>query len=353
MAQPQSISPFQMRLRKFRRLKRGYYAFLVLAGLYVLSLAAGVLITDRAILVCYQGKYYFPLFERYRGETFGQTHVYDERNLGEANYRELQRTFAGQDAGNWVVLAPYPYDPNDPLLHLPGSPPYPPSWQNWLGTDDRGRDIFARLVYGFRISMTFALAVTGLSYVLGTIVGAFLGYYGGWLDIYGQRLVEIWSGIPFLYTVIILSSIFRPNFVMLAVLLTLFHWMRISYYIRGEFFREKSKNYVAAAHAIGEGDGAIMFRHILPNALTPIISFAPFSLVGNISSLVALDFLGFGLPPPTPSWGELLHQATQNIFEWHLVVFPLLAIFLTLQLTVFIGEAVREAFDPKEYSRLR
>lgn len=252
-----------------------------------------------------------------------------------------------------MLLPPYPYHPNESLLYLPGSPPHPPSWDHWLGTDDRGRDIFARLVYGFRTSATFALFVTGLSYLLGVSAGAVLGYFGGRTDIVGQRLIEMWLGVPFLYSVIILSSIFRPNFYMLAVLLTLFHWMRISYYVRGEFFREKAKTYVAAARAIGESDLSIMFRHILPNALTPVISFAPFSLVGNISALVALDFLGFGLPPPTPSWGELIHQGTQNIFEWHLVAFPLVAIFITLQLTVFIGEAVREAFDPKVFSRLR
>jgi microcin C transport system permease protein len=173
------------------------------------------------------------------------------------------------------------------------------------------------------------------------------------LDTYGQRLIEIWSGIPFLYTVIIISSIFRPSFVMLAVLLTAFGWMRISFYVRGEFLREKAKVYVAAARVIGERDAAIMFKHVLPNALTPVISFAPFAIVHNITALVSLDFLGFGLPPPTASWGELIHQGTQHIFEWHLVVFPLLAICVTLLLTVFVGEAVREAFDPKPYSRLR
>jgi microcin C transport system permease protein len=278
---------------------------LVLAGLYLLSLFNGLLINNKALVVRYRGSYYFPLFARYPGDSFGQTHAYGERNLGEANYRELKDQFAAAGRGDWVLLPPFPYHPNESLLHLPGSPPHPPSWEHWLGTDDRGRDIFARLVYGFRTSMTFALAVTGLSYLLGTVVGACLGYFGGRLDTYGQRLIEIWSGVPFLYTLIILSSIIRPNFFMLAVLLTLFHWMRISYYVRGEFYREKAKNYVAAARAIGEGDLSIMFKHILPNSLTPVVSFAPFSIVGNVSSLVALDFLGFGLPPPAPSWGEL------------------------------------------------
>jgi microcin C transport system permease protein len=325
----------------------------MLSALYILSWFNGLLINNQALLVYYQGEFFFPTAKRYSAEFFGQTHAYGERNLGVCEYRELERQFAAAGEGDWVLLPPVPYHPNESLLFLPGSPPHWPSRQHWFGTDDRGRDIFARLAYGFRISITFALIVTGMSYLFGIIVGACLGYFGGPLDTYGQRLIEIWSGVPFLYTVIILSSIFRPNFYMLAVLLMLFHWMRISYYTRGEFLREKAKNYVAAALAMGERDSVIMFKHILPNALTPVISFAPFSLVGNISALVALDFLGFGLPPPTPSWGELIQQGTQNIFEWHLVAAPLLAIFLTLQLTVFIGESVREAFDPKVFSHLR
>jgi microcin C transport system permease protein len=334
-------------------MRRGYYAFLVLVVAYTLSLLSPLLINSKALVVRYQGSWYFPLLTHYQGEFFGQTHAYGERNLGECEYRELRRQFAAAGSGDWVLLPPYPYHPNESLLHMPGVPPHPPSREHWLGTDDRARDIFARLVYGFRTSLTFALVVTGLSYLLGVSTGACLGYFGGRLDTYGQRLIEIWSGVPFLYTVIIISSIFRPSFLMLAVLLTAFGWMRISFYVRGEFLREKAKVYVAAARMIGERDRAIMFKHVLPNALTPVISFAPFAIVHNITALVSLDFLGFGLPPPTPSWGELIHQGTQNIFEWYLVVFPLLAICMTLLLTVSVGEAVREAFDPKPFSRLR
>jgi len=348
-----SVSPLRLRLRRFRRLKRGYCSFVALVVLYGLSLLAPVLVNNKALVVYYQGELYFPLWRFHRAEAFGQTHAYGDRNVGEAEYRELKRQFRKEGGGNWVLLPPYPYHPSESLLFLDGVPPHRPSWEHWLGTDDRGRDVFARLVYGFRISMTFALVVTGLAYLIGIVTGACLGFFGGRLDTYGQRLIEIWSGVPFLYTMIILSSVFRPDFTMLAILLTLFGWMRISFYIRGEFFREKSKDYVAAARVLGERDFVIMFKHILPNALTPVISFAPFAIVGSISSLVALDFLGFGLPPPTPSWGELIHQGTQNIFEWHLVVFPLVAVFLTLQMTAFIGEAVREAFDPRVFSRLR
>ena len=328
-------------------MRRGYYSFWLLVGAYVVSLFSGCLVNNRALVVKYQGKLYFPQMKFHLADTFGQYEAYGVRNLGEAEYRELQRQFAKAGDGNWVWMPPYPYHPNELLLYETGSPPQPPSREHWLGTDDRGRDVFARLVYGFRTSMTFALLVTALSYAIGVLCGSVLGYFGGRIDIFGQRLIEVWAGIPFLYTMIIISSIFRPNFYLLAVLLTLFHWIRISYYTRGEFLREKAKDYVEAARAMGYGNASIMFKQILPNALTPVISFAPFSVVGNVSALVALDFLGFGLPPPTPSWGELIHQGTQNIFEWHLVLFPLVALFLTLQLTVFIGEAARDVFDTR------
>lgn len=353
MAAVRSASLFRLRLRRFRRLRRGYYSFLLLVGLYILSLLNGLLINNRALLVRCQGRYHVPLWSYYEGAQFGQTEVRGEKHFGEADYRELAHQFRSAGQGDWVLLPPYPYHPNESLLYKEGRPPHPPSREHWLGTDNRGRDIFARLAYGFRISMNFALVVTGMSYLVGVVAGAGLGYFGGRLDIYGQRLIEIWSSVPFLYTVIILSSIFRPNFYLLAGLLMLFGWMGISFYVRGEFYREKAKDYVAAARAIGESDLSIMLRYILPNALTPVVSLAPFSIVASIVSLVALDYLGFGLPAPTPSWGELLHQGREQIFEWHLVVFPLLAMFCTLQLTVFIGEAVREAFDPKVFSRLR
>jgi microcin C transport system permease protein len=191
------------------------------------------------------------------------------------------------------------------------------------------------------------------AYFFGVATGAVLGYYGRAVDMVGLRFVEIWSGIPFLYTVIFLSSIFKPTFLLLVGIVSAFGWMSITYYIRGEFYREKSRDYVAAAIATGENNLTIMLRHILPNALTPIITFAPFAIVAEITTLVSLDFLGFGLPAPSPSWGELLGQAKQNLEVWHLVVFPLGAMFITLQLVVFIGEAVREAFDPKVFSRLR
>ena len=353
-AEPQpakSLSVLQRRWRKFKTLKRGWYSLMALTLLYILSLAAPLLINNRALLVKYQGDYYFPAFGNFHAaQDFGQ------RLIGEADYRTLQTQFSEADEGNWVVMPIYPYHPNESLLAddtLEGFPPHSPSTSHWLGTDNRARDVLARLVYGFRISITFAIGVVILSYLVGVVVGSVLGFFGAKVDIFGQRLVEIWSGLPFLYTVIIVSSIVRPNIWYLILILAAFGWMNIAMYMRGEFYREKSKDYVAAAIAQGDSNRSIMFQHILPNALTPLISFAPFAIVASISSLVSLDFLGFGLQPPDASWGELVGQGLDDIKKWHLVVFPLTALFFTLMMVVFIGEAIREAFDPKVFSRLR
>jgi len=355
-----------MRVRRFRRLKRGYFSFILLLGAYVLSFLLPLLMSHRAIVVRHDGKYYFPAIASYLHDTFdlgrekiylatlfGQVTSSGQPVFGEANYRQLRQTFADQNAGDFVVVPPIPYGPNESFLELPGAPPHAPSRDHWMGTDDRARDVMVRLAYGFRISITFAIIVVAVAYTVGILVGSTLGYFGRWVDIIGQRLVEIWGNIPFLYTVIILASVLGPSFRLLAVILAAFSWLSITYYLRGEFYREKSKDYVAAAIASGEGNLTIMVRHILPNALTPIITFAPFAVVSSIIALVSLDFLGYGMPAPTPSWGEMLKQAKANLRVWHLVVFPLGAMFVTLQLIVFIGEAVREAFDPKVQSRLR
>jgi microcin C transport system permease protein len=353
-----SASIFRKRLRKFRSIKRGYYCFLLVVAAYGLSFFLPLLINNTALAVHYQGRWYFPMASYYPASTFGQ------QAFGEPDYRALAQTFRQQKQG-WVLLPLYPYSATESLLDLPGSPPNPPSRQHIFGTDDRGRDIFARLAYGFNVSLSFSLLVLIISLATGVTVGALLGYFGGKVDILGQRLIEIWSSLPFLYTIIIVSSIvvpiylpgrnlvLQPSFWLLIVILTAFDWMGITYYVRGEFYREKAKDYVGAAIAIGASDRSIIFKHVLPNALTPVVSFAPFMIVANIAALVALDFLGFGLPAPTPSWGELIGQGVENLTKWWLVFFPLAAMFVTLLLIVFIGEAVREAFDPKEYSRLR
>jgi microcin C transport system permease protein len=346
-----SASVFQRRWRKFRTLKRGWYSFLLLVGALLLTFLNPILINNTALIVSYQGQLHFPVFaDHYEAKDFGQ------RRIGGPDYRTLKADFAEAGTGDWVLMPPYPYHPNESLLtdpDLPGSPPHSPNAAHWMGTDDRGRDVFARLVYGYRMSMLFGLGVVSIAYTLGIAVGAVLGYFGGRVDLVGQRLVEIWAGVPFLYTVIIVASMVKPGPILLMSMLSLFGWVGISLYIRGEFYRERSKDYVAAAVAIGESDASIIFRHILPNALTPVISFAPFALVANIISLVSLDFLGFGVPPPTSSWGELANQARQNITEWHLAFYPLGALFVTLLMVVFVGEAIREAFDPKPFARLR
>lgn len=356
---PKAESILHRRLRKFRRLKRGYWSFLIVSGAYVLSFLLPLLANNIPLVVKYDGAYYFPMLRYYKAAEFGQ------QALGEPDYRALRDTFRESGKGNFVVMPLYPYGPNESLLDQPGFPPHPPSREHLFGTDDRGRDVLVRLAYGFNISLTFALVVMLIGDGIGIAVGAMLGYIAGKVDLVGQRLIEIWSSLPFLYTIIIVSSIvvpvyvpgrlqvLQPSFWLLVGILAIFDWMGITYYIRGEFYREKSRDYVGAAIATGVSQTAIMFRHILPNALTPVVTFAPFAIVANIGALVALDFLGFGLPAPTPSWGELIGQGMENLTKWWLVFFPLGALFLTLLLVVFIGEAVREAFDPKEYSRLR
>ncbi len=342
----------QKRIRKFTRIRRGYYAFIIICCLYGLSIFSEVLLNDKPLIVKYENSYYFPnraLFGShfYPGTTFGL------ELKGEPNYRALKKAWENSGSSNWLVMPPFPYSPTESLLDLPGQPPHKPSMQHWFGTDDRGRDVLARMVYGFRISLSFAIVVVFFSYCIGVSIGALLGYFGGRFDLFVQRFVEIWSSLPFLYTIIIISSIIKPTFWLLAILLVLFRWMGMTYYIRGEFYREKSRDYVQAAIAMGADDKTIIFRHILPNSLTPVISFAPFAVVASVSSLVSLDFLGFGLPPPTPSWGEMMSQGLGNLQSWWLVLAPFMAMFATLLLISFIGEAVREAFDPKVYSRLR
>ncbi|MBK6538874.1 MAG: ABC transporter permease subunit [Ignavibacteria bacterium] len=345
-----STSLLQKRWRKFKTLKRGYYSFLAILILYIISFIFPLFVGRNALLVKYNGDYYFPLFKTYMSTDLGQT----KDAYGEANYRILNQEYKEADKGNWVFLPVYPFGPNENLLNeLEGNPPHPPSAEHFAGTDDRGRDVFARLLYGFNIGISFALVVTLLSYIIGVAIGSSLGFYGGKLDIFGLRLIEIWSTLPFLYVIIIISSILQPNFLLLTFILTLFGWIGITYYMRGEFYREKARDYVSAAVSMGAENKTIIFKHILPNSLTPIISYAPFAIVANIFSLVSLDFLGFGLPPPTPSWGQLMQQGLSNIEHWWLIATPLISLFLTLLCITFIGEAIREAFDPKVYSRLR
>jgi len=329
------------RLQRFRAHRRGWRSLLLLAFAYGASLLAPVLISNRALAVHYRGELFFPAFSGFHAaESFGQ------RSIGEADYRRLDREIASMDPDGWVLLPPYPYHPNESLLRDPsvsGPPPHPPSASHWFGTDDRGRDVLARLVHGLRISMNFGLGVVLLAYIFGITVGACLGFLGGRVDLWGQRLVEIWSGMPFLYTVIILSALVRPTLWLLIPIMAAFSWMGISYYMRGEFLREKRRDYATAAVASGESRRGVALHHILSNALSPALSLAPFALASAILSLAALDYLGFGLPAPTPSLGELIDQGLRNMRAWHLVVVPLSALSLTLIAVVFAGEGIRDA----------
>src|SRR5687767_303611 len=329
MTPVRSESLFRKRVRKFRRLERGYYSFLIVVVAYAASFLLPFIMSGTPLAVKYQGQYFFPMFRFYSVTQFGT------EGFGEPDYRALKARFAEAGRGDWVLMAPYPYGPNEALLDLTSSPPNPPSRQHPFGTDDRGRDVLVRLAYGFNISLTFAIVVMLIGETIGVGVGAMLGYFGGKLDILGQRLIEIWSSLPFLYTIIIVSSIvvpiyvpgrnlvFQPSFWLLILILVLFDWIGITYYLRGEFYRKKTKNYVNATVTMKLSDPTIMFKHILPNSLTPVVSFAPFTVVANISALVALDFLGFGLPAPTPSWGELIGQGMENLTKWWLVFYPL------------------------------
>ena len=360
VARPESkeepVSVLRRRWRKFRSMRRGWYSFVVLIGVFVVTIFNPLLVNNRALVVRYHGETYFPAVAEWLGDKQHPAKTFGQRIIGEANYRQLAADLTAAGGDDWALMPPYPYHPNESLLDDPaleGPPPHRPQKGHWFGTDDRGRDVFARLAYGFRISISFALFTVLIEYLIGMSVGAVVGFFGGRIDFYGMRVVEIWAAIPFLYTIMIVTQIITPSVTSLGILLGLFNWVGITYYMRGEYYREKAKDYVAAAIAQGESRLSIMFSHILPNALTPIISFAPFAIVGSITVLVSLDFLGFGLPAPTPSWGELVNQGHQNLHDWHLVVFPLGALFVTLMLVVFIGEAVREAFDPKVFSRLR
>ncbi|MBN2143131.1 MAG: ABC transporter permease subunit [Candidatus Aureabacteria bacterium] len=359
-----SESLFHKRVRKFRSCKRAYFSLWILMTLYIVSFFSPLLVNDKALLVRYENQYYFPAFSdlfgsffsvHYDCTQFGQTEIFGKKAYGPPHYRELQKQYQTAMTGNRVWMPLYPYNPNENLMtELKQHPPTHCDSKHILGTDNRGRDVFARLVYGFRISLSFALVITLFSHVLGIIIGALLGYYGGIIDILGQRIIEMFTAIPILYMSMILVSFMKPSFILLCLILIFLEgWIHLTFYIRGEFYREKAKEYVLAAIGIGAGDFQVMFKHILPNSLTPVITFTPFAIVSYITVLVALDFLGLGLPPPTPSWGELLNQGVADLRHWHLIVFPLAALFLTLMLVTLIGEGIRDAFDPKPFSRLR
>ncbi|MFQ6016684.1 MAG: ABC transporter permease [Kiloniellaceae bacterium] len=336
------ITPLMARrLANFRANTRGFWSLWIFLGLFFISLFAEFIANDKPILVLYDGGLYTPIFEAYAETEFG-----GEFEL-EADYTDpvVQDLI---DAKGWMLwpLIPYSYDTQ--LTDLPAPSPAPPSARHWLGTDDQARDVVARLIYGFRISVLFGLTLTVLSSIVGVTAGAVQGYFGGWIDLLFQRFIEIWESMPILYLLIILAAIIEPNFWWLLGLLLLFSWMALVSVVRAEFLRGRNFDYVRAARALGLHDVTIMFRHVLPNAMVATFTFLPFILSGSIVTLTSLDFLGLGLPPGSPSLGEMLKQGKANLHAPWLGFTAFFVIAIMLSLLIFVGEAVRDAFDPRK-----
>jgi microcin C transport system permease protein len=332
------------KIRRFQSIRRGYYSFILFTILLLLSLSAELLINSRALVVRYEGRTYFPTYGRILpGTTFGLDYDY------ETNYRDLKARFDAEGAGNWVLMPPVPFNPYENDLKEGAFPPFPPSAasRHFLGTDIVGRDILARLVYGFRIAIFFSLGLLLINYTIGVSIGCAMGYFGGRFDLFFQRIIEIWSNVPFLYVIIIISSIVVPNFFILILIMAFFGWIGMTWTMRTVTYKEREREYVLAARALGASNLRIIFRHIIPNTVAIIVTFAPFSVSGGIVALTSLDYLGFGLPPPTPSWGELLQQGWTYMDAWWIAGSVITAMVVTLITVTFIGEAVREAFDPK------
>ncbi|WP_410014294.1 ABC transporter permease [Sodalis sp. C49] len=331
----------QARWARFRRNRRGYWSLWLFLLLFILSLASELVANDKPLLVRYQGQFYSPLLFNYSETTFG----------GELATRTDYRDpyIAGRLAAHgWAIWAPVRYDYRTINFATARPFPSPPSRQNWLGTDSTGKDVLANLLYGFRLSMLFGLALTLLSSVIGIIVGASQGYYGGRLDLWGQRFIEVWSGMPTLFLIILLSSVVPPDFGWLLAITVLFGWMGLVGVVRAEFLRARNFDYIRAAQAMGVSDRMIMLRHMLPNAMVATLTFLPFILCGSITTLTSLDFLGFGLPIGSPSLGNLLLEGKNNLQAPWLGITAFVTLALVLSLLIFIGEAVRDAFDPSK-----
>mgnify|MGYP003619389090 FL=1 len=339
---PPAFSLSRRRWRRFAANRRGYYSLLIFLFFFILSLFAEVLSNDKPVVVRYEGNWYFPLVRDYAETVFGGDFETP------ADYRDPYVLSRLQQDGNFALFPVNPHSYNSINLHINQPVPSPPTRVNYLGTDDRGRDVLARLIYGFRLSVLFGFALTLVGTLLGIAAGAVQGYFGGKIDLVMQRFIEIWSAMPELYLLIIFASIFKPSMLLLLVLLSLFGWMGLSDYVRAEFLRGRNQDYVRAAKALGVGNFTIMHRHLLPNSMTPVITFLPFRMSGAILALTSLDFLGLGVPPSTPSLGELLAQGKANIDAWWLSLSTFLVLVGTLILLIFIGDALREAFDPRK-----
>jgi microcin C transport system permease protein len=325
------------RWRRFKSVRRAKWASVFFILLLFVSLTAEFWANEKPIVMMYKGAIYFPVIKTYHPSVFG-------RDGFVADYRKIQSEGL-MDWVVWPIVRWSPFESNSNVTAFPA----PPSSENWMGTDDRGRDVLSRLIYGFRYSILFALLVWALSFSLGTVAGALMGFSGGKIDLMGQRLVEVFESMPTLLILITLISIFGASLDLLIIFSAIFGWMFISIYMRAEFLKLRKRDFVDAARAMGAGRMRQIFTHVLPNALGPIITFTPFAIAGAIASLAALDYLGFGLPPPTPSWGELLGQAKKNFTTaWWLAVYPSLALFMSLIVLNLIGEGVRDAFDPRK-----
>lgn len=325
--------------QRFRANRLGYWSLWIFAALFVLSLFAELIANDRPILVRYQGDFYVPIVKDYPETAFGGDFPTPTDYLDP----DIKKTFA--KPGNWAVYPLITYNYNTLNYFAKEPNPASPSRDNLLGTDDRGRDVVARLIYGFRLSVLFGLCLTVLGVIVGVLTGALMGYFGGKVDLVTQRFIEIWSSMPELYLLIIFASIFSPSIGLLIILLSLFGWMGLSDYVRAEFFKNRSLEYVRAAEALGLSSSQIMWRHILPNSLTPVITFLPFRMSASILALTSLDFLGLGVPPDTASLGELLAQGKANLDAWWISLSTFLVLAITLMLLTFMGDALRDAFD--------
>ena len=341
MARRLQLSPLSLeRLRRFRANRRGAISLWIFLSLFVLSLFSELIANDVPLVLGHRGRLYFPLFKQYAETQFG-----GEMAIA-ADYRDPYVRDLIQQEG-WMLWAPIRYSYDTIKYDLPSPAPSPPTRDNWLGTDDKGRDVVARLLYGFRISVLFGLTLTFFSSIIGLAAGAIQGYYGGTVDILGQRFMEVWSGMPTLFMLIILSSVVQPDFWWLLLITLLFGWMSLVGVVRAEFLRARNFEYVLAARALGMSNARIMFRHILPNATVAAVTFMPFILAGSITTLTSLDFLGFGLPVGSPSLGELLAQGKANLQAPWLGISSFVVLASTLLLLVFAGEAVRDALDPR------
>ena len=336
-----AVKPKNTAWQRFKKDRLGYWSLWIFLILFGISLGAEFLDNDRPIIAVYQGKVFFPIWKDYSEKTFGG----DFETPTDFHDPAIRANLSS--AGNWAIYPPVKYSYLTLNYFAKEPNPAGPSSDNWFGTDDRGRDVLARLIYGFRLSVLFGLVLTLVGTVIGVFLGGLMGYFGGRFDLVSQRLVDIWRSMPELYLLIIFASIFTPSVWLLVILLSLFSWINLSDYVRIEFFRNRALEYVRAAKALGLTNTQIMWRHILPNSLIPVITFLPFQMSAAILSLTSLDFLGLGVPPDTPSLGELLSQGKANLDAWWISLSTFIVLVGTLLLLTFMGEALRNAFDPR------